>query len=82
MTVSRRVRRARALGLTLLLLLLVFALLVYLPYSKLAHMLYRTVAMAYAERMGRGRVVPPDGSEEPEGEGPAEEGEEPTEDSP
>jgi len=63
-------------------LVLVFALLVYLPYSKLAHMLYRTVAMAYAERMGRGRVVPPDGSEEPEGEGPAEEGEEPTEDSP
>ncbi len=34
-------------------LLLVFALLVYLPYSKLAHVAYRTAAMVYAECYGR-----------------------------
>ena len=34
-------------------LVFVFQLLVYLPYSKLAHLLYRTTAMIMAERYGR-----------------------------
>jgi quinone-modifying oxidoreductase subunit QmoC len=35
-------------------LMLVFSLFVYLPYTKLAHLVYRTVAMAYAEYSNRG----------------------------
>jgi quinone-modifying oxidoreductase, subunit QmoC len=35
-------------------LIAVFGLLVMLPYSKLAHLLYRTLAMVHAQRIGRG----------------------------
>ena len=34
-------------------LIFAFMLLVYLPYSKFAHLLYRTTAMVFAERYGR-----------------------------
>ena len=39
-------------------LLLVFTLLMYLPYSKFAHMIYRTTAMVYAEYSGRKSHTP------------------------
>ncbi len=40
-------------------LVFVCALFLYLPYSKFAHIIYRTVAMIYAEYSGRNGGVPP-----------------------
>jgi len=39
-------------------LVLVFAVLIYLPYSKLAHLAYRGAALVFAERTGRTTTPP------------------------
>jgi quinone-modifying oxidoreductase subunit QmoC len=50
---ARAALTTTAFGVYFVHLTLVFSLLVYLPYSKFAHVLYRTVAIVYAERTGR-----------------------------
>jgi quinone-modifying oxidoreductase subunit QmoC len=39
-------------------LVLVFVLMVSIPYSKFAHVIYRTTAMVFAEHTGRAQMSP------------------------
>jgi quinone-modifying oxidoreductase subunit QmoC len=59
-------------------LVFVFALLAHLPYSKFAHLTYRTAAMVYGEYSGRNAAATAAASSKPEGEKEARQQAQPT----